>query len=323
MKRILIIGSSYLNYTYIMNKRYFEKKFGNYKGESVISKETLNLVEKNIPSKITGGGKGANQALALTRLNKNFEIDFLSVIGNDKNGRKLIDTFKKNKLNTENIMVTNKTCTNVTYNMIVNGENRMYGNTIKKSMNQLDKIVDDNIIKDLIKKSSIVVTHLEMSKKFFELVVEEAYKQNKKIIVDPNPVTNLYYLKGVMDKVTYLTPNFYEMINLEKTFDMNKNEIMKKFKNVIFTKGKNGVEFFDKNKFIYVPAIKIKSIDDTGAGDAFNGAFASMILKEYSLLESIKVANVYAGLKTTKLGADNLPTIDELKRYLFELKGEV
>ena len=62
-------------------------------------------------------------------------------------------------------------------------------------------------------------------------------------------------------------------------------------------------------------ANRVKAIDTTGAGDAFNGGFSFALLKGKKIKDCLKLANKIAGLSTTKLGAgDSMPTLKELNK---------
>ena len=57
----------------------------------------------------------------------------------------------------------------------------------------------------------------------------------------------------------------------------------------------------------------VKTIDTTGAGDAFNGGFSYALLKGKKIKECLEIANKVAGLSTTKLGAgDGMPFLKDL-----------
>jgi ribokinase len=51
-----------------------------------------------------------------------------------------------------------------------------------------------------------------------------------------------------------------------------------------------------------VPSFKVKSIDTTGAGDAFIGSFAVFLGEGTAEKEALRRANLYAALSTTKTG---------------------
>ena len=82
--------------------------------------------------------------------------------------------------------------------------------------------------------------------------------------------------------------------------------------------GSKGVYFANDKEKYYIDAFKLKTkvVDTTGAGDAFNGAFAFALANEYENREALIFANKVAGISTTKLGAANsMPTIEEVNKY--------
>ena len=52
----------------------------------------------------------------------------------------------------------------------------------------------------------------------------------------------------------------------------------------------------------HVPPFQVKSIDSTGAGDAFIGSFAVFLGAGFPEKEAVTRANLYAGMSTTKVG---------------------
>ena len=71
--------------------------------------------------------------------------------------------------------------------------------------------------------------------------------------------------------------------------------------------------YSDGKNNLFLKANKVKAIDTTGAGDAFNGGLALALSKEKEIIESLKFANKVAGLSTTKIGAGNsMPFLKEI-----------
>ena len=58
-------------------------------------------------------------------------------------------------------------------------------------------------------------------------------------------------------------------------------------------------------------------MDTTGAGDTFNGAFATAIVNGKSLADALQYGNAAAALSIKKLGAQgDMPTKDEVDAFL-------
>ena len=70
-----------------------------------------------------------------------------------------------------------------------------------------------------------------------------------------------------------------------------------------------------EKKTFFLEAYKLKQpvIDTTGAGDAFNGAFAVGLANDLDIKEALSFANKVAGISTTRLGAaSSMPFAKEL-----------
>ena len=65
-----------------------------------------------------------------------------------------------------------------------------------------------------------------------------------------------------------------------------------------------------------LPDLKDKVIDTTGAGDAFNGAFAYALSNNLKIKDALEFSNKVAAISTTKAGAANsMPSINEVETY--------
>jgi fructokinase len=93
---------------------------------------------------------------------------------------------------------------------------------------------------------------------------------------------------------------------------------------VLITLGKNGSEWRYKGKSNKIPTISVKSVDTTGAGDAFFAGALSVLDKnsegawsEELLNDSLRFGNVAGALNTTGRGAiDNLPDLDTVNKFV-------
>jgi len=78
-----------------------------------------------------------------------------------------------------------------------------------------------------------------------------------------------------------------------------------------------GISGVAKGEVIRTPALAVKPIDTTGAGDAFNGGLAAGLVKfQGNLPQAIRYATVVAGLSTEKMGtAPAMPTASEVSQH--------
>ena len=72
---------------------------------------------------------------------------------------------------------------------------------------------------------------------------------------------------------------------------------------------------------VHIPAVNAGPVlETTGAGDAFNGAFAAALAQKQSPVEAANFASVVAGLSVTRAGtAPSMPTRDEVDSLIARL----
>jgi len=165
-----------------------------------------------------------------------------------------------------------------------------------------------------------------------------AKQEGKFISFDPNYRVDLW--KGNLDAFIYEATKCIKYADFVKVSDDELRIITKKesledgvntlhilgAKIVAVTLGENGTFISNRKETATIPSIKIKSIDSTGAGDAFVGS----VLYKISLLSQPKklvydfnkikeityFANKVGAIVCTKLGAiSSLPNIKEVDEY--------
>ena len=172
---------------------------------------------------------------------------------------------------------------------------------------------------EIIKKSKIFLTQLEIPKEVTLNCLKIAKENNVLTILNPAPASSLS--KDFFNYIDYFTPNeteaeFYTGI---KITNQNKAKLASEkllnlgIKKVIITLGEKGLFYSDGKEDIFLKATLVKAIDTTGAGDAFNGGLAFALSQNKSIKKALNLANQVAGLSTTKLGAGNsMPTLSNL-----------
>ncbi len=262
------------------------------------------------------GGKGCNQAIAIARLGG--RVDFISKIGKDAYGELALNTLKKNEIKTENIIQDANLQTGVAGILIdkksgKNAINVIVGAPTTLKINEISKQI--NIIKD----SKIFLTQLEVPKDVTLHCLKIAKENGCITILNPAPASEI--TKEFYSNIDYFTPNeteaeFYTGVKItsEKEAKLAAHKLISfGVKKVIITLGEKGLFYADGQDEIYLKANSVKTVDTTGAGDAFNGGLAFGLSKGKSIKECLELANKVAGISTTKLGAgDAMPYLADI-----------
>ena len=252
------------------------------------------------------GGKGCNQAIAIARLGG--EVNFFSKIGKDDYAKLALQTLIQNKIKTDHIIQDENLQTGVAGIFVDKSSGKNAINVITGAPSTLTlNEIKDNL--NIIKKSKIFLTQLEIPKDVTLHCLKTAKENNVLTILNPAPASDLP--EEFFNYIDYFTPNETEaefFTGLKITNENEAKEASKKIinmgvKKVIITLGDKGLFYSDGKEEIYLKATSVKVIDTTGAGDAFNGGLAFGLSKNKPVKECLELANKVAGLSTTKLGA--------------------
>ena len=147
---------------------------------------------------------------------------------------------------------------------------------------------------------------------------ELAAKYGKPFILNPAPFVPVP--DGLFDGVDFVTPNETEAeqftgVKVDTVEDCRKAAARffeMGVKNVIITLGVRGAFFTDGEREILVPSLKVKAVETTGAGDAFNGGLATAIAEGLPMETALQFATCTAALSVTRLGSSqSMPRREE------------
>ena len=142
------------------------------------------------------------------------------------------------------------------------------------------------------------------------LISVDSYGE-KKVILNPAPASVLS--NSFLSCVHTILPNRIEaemlsgikVIDEESAWRAAKAIGEKGIENVVITLGKDGAYVKEKEEYTMIPAKEVETIDTTGAGDVFCGAFSVYLSENHTLTESVEFANAAAALAVTRMGAQS------------------
>jgi ribokinase len=255
------------------------------------------------------GGKGANQAVA-SRL-CGADVFMVARVGSDLFGPATIENFKKLGIDATHVKQIEGASSGVAPIFVEpNGQNRIF---VVKGANDLLKPADVDAAADLLKTVDCMVMQFEIPLETVYYSVQFARKNKIRCIVNPAPAQPVD-LKA-LDGLDYFVPNETEAETITGMPVKNVDDAKKcaeKFltsgiQRVIITLGSNGSLLASRDAMEHIPAFTVKSLDSTGAGDAFIGSFAVFLGESkpgegHPEREAVRRANLYAGLSTTGVG---------------------
>jgi ribokinase len=266
------------------------------------------------------GGKGSNQGVAAQRAGA--DVTMITKVGKDAFGKIALDNFKNEKIDTRYIFEDENHETGAALIMVdeTTGENK-----ILVVLGACEHITDNDIetARYSLENTELFLTQLETNIDAVEKAIEIAYKKGVKIVLNPAPVQPIS--DELLKKIDILIPNEIEAsiltgIKINNNSDIKRAAdvfLQKGVKNVIITLGSSGVYARTKEKEMFIPAVPVKVVETTGAGDAFNGGFVTSLAEGKDFFEAVKFGNIAGALSVTKLGtAPAMPYRDEIELYL-------
>jgi ribokinase len=244
------------------------------------------------------GGKGANQAVSVARTG--VKPEFIGKLGNDYFAEIIINYLKKENMD---LSLTYGDKTGIAMiNVESSGKNMI---TMYPGSNGSISCEDFMGIEI---KNSIVMFQQEIPLNTIRDFISKLSGKGNMIITDPSPFNEDSY---IFTNTDILTPNETEArliagCDIKDVEDAKKAsvKILEQYKtNVIIKLGSMGSLINYEGDIKYFKPYKVKNVDTTGAGDCFNGAFASEFLRTGNIDKSMEFANIAAALSTEGYGA--------------------
>ena len=285
MEKILVLGSINIDFVSFIS-RYPQP------GETLIGNDFG----------IFQGGKGANQAIALAKLD--VPTLMLGKVGKDILSDFALSSLQKNRVDTTRITKSQKNSTG-SASIWVNAQGQ---NSIVIYPGANGEIDEDFIIQHekYFDDASWLLTQFEVPLESILLALKFAKKHGLKTVMDPAPVREVSS-NGIWELVDYLLPNEIELRELTQTENILKGiHILKSrgVKEVIVKLGKQGAAYEDEGKLLSFPAVPVEQVvDTTGAGDCFIAGFLYGMLQQEDIAQAIKIANLTASYSIQRKGA--------------------
>lgn len=300
----------------------------------VVGSVNLDLVSrgKRIPAPgetVTGdrfqtfhGGKGANQAVAVGRLG--YPVSMVAKVGDDEFGGRLRRGLEDADVDVSAVGIAKGTASGVALISVdTKGQNSI---TVVPGAN--GKLLPRDLDKALsrLRSAGMILAQLEVPMETVEYLSEIAERYQVPLMLDPAPARPIP--KNVLRRVAYLTPNETEASTLCGTAagdltPRNAGEYADKLlksgaANVIIKMGGRGAYVASADGLrSLVPSFKVRVVDSTAAGDAFNGGLAVALMRGMGLVQAVRFGAAVAAVSVTRAGAQPaMPNSREVNRLM-------
>lgn len=296
MKPILIIGSANADFT--------------------IHAQRLPRLGETLPGSgfsVNIGGKGLNQAIAVSRLGG--KSVFLGAVGRDAHGDMLLKAMTENGVAFEGKR-TATASTGVAMITVVKGDNCIL---LHAGANGCLGPEDMEAKRALIQAAGALVMQLEIPVETVLAAARIAREAEVPVFLNPAPALPLP--DAIYPLVDYLIPNEHEARALSgveaETEDGCRANIRffreKGAANVIITRGEKGCAWNEGGGVDFLPALPVRPVDTTSAGDTFIGALCVQLMGGKALEDALRYACRAAAVTVSRPGAAaSIPFTEEL-----------
>jgi ribokinase len=275
----------------------------------------LTLKVKRLPStgetvlasdyRVDYGGKGSNQAVGCARLG--MESVFVAKIGEDAFGEMALRLYREEGIDIAFVRRTAEHHTGVGF-ILVEAETGNNCIALDPGANELLSAAEVAQCDSAFKSAAVVLTQLEIPVVAAEAALARGRANGAITILNPAPVRPLP--ASVLQLVDVLTPNQTEAKVLTgrspdagvEPDEVARDLIRAGVRQVVITLGEKGALVVTASSSKHIPAMPMRAVDTTGAGDAFNAGLATALASGENLESAVEFAVVTGGLAVTKEG---------------------
>lgn len=268
---------------------------------------------------MTGGGKGANQAVAASRLGA--EVRMVGRVGDDDFGRALLDALRSEGIDVSGVAPDPSNGTGVAVIMVdASGQNciaEIYGANRASDETQLEAA------KRAMEGADALMLQLETPPEVSLEAARHARSMGVRVIWDPAPAAEMP--SEGLTIADFLTPNETEaeaLTGIRVTDEESAREaaealIAKGVDAAVITLGERGVYAIAGNEHYLVSPFEVDVVDSVAAGDAFAAGLAVAISEGFGFEDALKFGAASGGLAVTNPGArDAMPFRGEVEAML-------
>jgi ribokinase len=293
-----------------------------------VSLDVPNLPEPHETQIATGlrqsvGGKGLNQAVALSRLG--CHTRFLAAVGKDGHGDIIRRHLEDIGLQEIHLLTRPDLPTGSAYIFVgAGGENMIVANP---GANGSLAPADVEAHEEMIRTSDALVVQLEVPLATVRKALEIARACGVLTLLNPAPI-----IAGVLDLlplVDVITPNQNELASLNKIQGQRDTTLAGQLRALIrggareavVTLGRDGCTALVDGTLVRIEAHPVQAIDATGAGDIFTGALTLQLAHGEGMAGALRFANAAAALSVSRKSADTAPTYEDVLAFLAQVNG--
>ena len=254
------------------------------------------------------GGKGANQAVMAAKLGA--RVTMITKLGRDIFGENTLKNFQSLGIDTRHVLFTDRASSGVAPIAVdPEGHNAII---IVTGANDLLTEAEIEAARPRIAEAQVMVCQLEIPLSLTLAAMRVARQEKVTTIFNPAPArpeldAELYSLSDIFcpnESETELLTGL-PVRSPQEASSAARVLLERGAGKVILTLGENGSLLASRQESRHVPAVRVKAVDSTGAGDAYVGSLAYFLAAGKPIAEAMRRANHIAAISVQSPGTQS------------------
>jgi ribokinase len=254
------------------------------------------------------GGVAANTALALSPWK--IKTHLLGCVGQDQFGDFLLRTLRKNGVDIRSVQRTPRVLTGILYiNVTPDGQRSFFGsrgaNRLTRSSGFSRSLTHHCAAAHLVGYSFLDPGPEKMARRILRAFQAAGKWVSLDVGMEPSQKIPEKILR-LLPQIDLLFLSNQEALALTGVRDPDKSFVSLQragAREIVMKLGKQGCLIFEGGRLREVPSFAVRTVDSTGAGDAFNAAFLQARLRGWSAPEAALLANAAGAAAASRVGA--------------------
>ncbi|MFH0971164.1 MAG: D-glycero-beta-D-manno-heptose-7-phosphate kinase [Candidatus Micrarchaeota archaeon] len=254
-------------------------------------------------------GGAANAAKNIVALGGG--ADLFGVIGEDQNGKKLLQMARESRIGVDGIITDAERPTTSKLRVLAHGAQLLRAD--EEETKKIDAKTEGELLEKFMKQirsaDAVIISDYNkgaVTKNLARKIIEAANSAKKPVTIDSKN-----YFEHELEHATVLKPNLKELhretglkCDTEAEIEIAAKEMFKRLspKAVLVTLGDNGMLLVHDNKAEKISGVKTNAVDVSGAGDTVIAALTLGLAAGNNLKESAMLANYAAAVVVSKTG---------------------
>jgi ribokinase len=269
--------------------------------------------------RVTGGGKGANQAVAAARAGA--PVVFVTALGTDDIGDRALDSLAAEGIDLRFVRRVADAPSGIALILVDDaGENVI---AVAPGANAALRPADIEPIAAILEPDDVVLVQLEIPPDTVDATARIVRRCGARLILNPAPARPL--TDALLGAVSVITPNEHEAAQLLGEDAVRAADPARAaarlhdrgVPDVLITLGAAGVYVSAGGAAARIPAFAVDAVDTTAAGDVFNGALAVALIEGCPAIDAARFGAAAAAISVTRPGArESAPRRLEIDAWL-------